>query len=620
MKDYLFVYSLSPVQSFISQARKTKDLYAGSKILSVLVDNLIYKLSKIVINEYKSDFELIFPNKDDINIKNERNEDTKVANTPNRFFCILKGFKKEDITAIGQKLEGETTRILLNWSESVLKEYDLHMEDLFKEQIANYFHVYWSSVDIPNDAYIRRYLALEADLGAIKNIRTFEQQIKSHHKKCTVCAQHVGLFYSAKGRIQRRSNISQTYPPLKDHKHGILAGDELLCSLCFMKRNLDNFIKKEDFPSTAEIALQTTLDKIKKKNTKKLQKYREIFGTEFEDMFYFKDTLTENNLQRYGIDINRLKEIKEAHDELTEIKDKTENTELKEKIKFRKYYAIIRFDGDDMGKKLSGHYLKDKSQLKAFHQEMSSVLGEFAEEISAIFDDTKGSLVYAGGDDVLAFCPIDQLIPNLKLLYEKFKEKVNSPSFKKNYKIDDSFTASCGVCIAHYRTPLSVVLKWSHIMEKEQAKQVKNKNAFAIATLKHSGEIRFFKYKFTYAELSNNQITLDLTKNILDLLSQGVFSTNFIRDFQANYSSLSVSKDADLVEPLLKRSLSRSMKKEEIKNSTLAKESKNIKNDELLQKIIEDTLESLISLYKNSTTTTNFVSFLDFLMFYSKEV
>jgi len=37
MNKYLFLFTISPVQSFIAQARKTKDLYDGSKLLTDLI-------------------------------------------------------------------------------------------------------------------------------------------------------------------------------------------------------------------------------------------------------------------------------------------------------------------------------------------------------------------------------------------------------------------------------------------------------------------------------------------------------------------------------------------------------------------------------------------------------
>ena len=37
MKKHLFLFTISPVQAFIAQARKAQDLYAGSRLLSDLV-------------------------------------------------------------------------------------------------------------------------------------------------------------------------------------------------------------------------------------------------------------------------------------------------------------------------------------------------------------------------------------------------------------------------------------------------------------------------------------------------------------------------------------------------------------------------------------------------------
>ena len=45
MKKYLFLFTISPVQSFIAQARKTQDLYAGSRILSDIMTQSINLLT-----------------------------------------------------------------------------------------------------------------------------------------------------------------------------------------------------------------------------------------------------------------------------------------------------------------------------------------------------------------------------------------------------------------------------------------------------------------------------------------------------------------------------------------------------------------------------------------------
>jgi CRISPR-associated protein Cmr2 len=41
MANYLFTLTISPVQSFIAQARKSQDLFAGSEILSQLMGKVL---------------------------------------------------------------------------------------------------------------------------------------------------------------------------------------------------------------------------------------------------------------------------------------------------------------------------------------------------------------------------------------------------------------------------------------------------------------------------------------------------------------------------------------------------------------------------------------------------
>ncbi|NPA53826.1 MAG: hypothetical protein GXO21_04085 [Aquificae bacterium] len=45
--EYLFIFTITPVQSFIAQARKTRDLHAGSRILSELIKKANRKSTKI---------------------------------------------------------------------------------------------------------------------------------------------------------------------------------------------------------------------------------------------------------------------------------------------------------------------------------------------------------------------------------------------------------------------------------------------------------------------------------------------------------------------------------------------------------------------------------------------
>ena len=147
--------------------------------------------------------------------------------------------------------------------------------------------------------------------------------------------------------------------------------------------------------------------------------------------------------------------------------------------------------------------LVDKTQLELFHKHISSLLSCFAEKAKEFVDGTegdkrdiakaKGRTVYAGGDDYLGFVNLHYLFDVLKTLREMFKTEVSDKlgvnTEGVQFKLTkDEMTFSAGITVAHYKTPLSEVLKWSRSMEKE-AKDTDNKDAFGLAVLKHSGEI-----------------------------------------------------------------------------------------------------------------------------------
>ena len=87
MNNHLFLLTLGPVQSFIAQARKAQDLYAGSQILSLLVREGIK-----TFQESFPEGKIIFPS-----IKNG-NKDSIQASLPNRFIAKISNHGYDDLT------------------------------------------------------------------------------------------------------------------------------------------------------------------------------------------------------------------------------------------------------------------------------------------------------------------------------------------------------------------------------------------------------------------------------------------------------------------------------------------------------------------------------------------
>ncbi len=134
----------------------------------------------------------------------------------------------------------------------------------------------------------------------------------------------------------------------------------------------------------------------------------------------------------------------------------------------------------------------DSQLTEGRHRELSQQLATFAGGVRKIVEqDHRGALVYAGGDDVLAFLPVDTVLACAKQLHKTFAEQVGDGAFVSE---EGTFpTLSVGVAICHHLEPLSEALVLVRRAE-QAAKHVRNatgeivKNGLAIAVEKRSGE------------------------------------------------------------------------------------------------------------------------------------
>lgn len=208
------------------------------------------------------------------------------------------------------------------------------------------------------------------------------------------------------------------------------------------------------------------------------------------------------------------------------------------------YYGMILLDGDHMGAWLAGneaeyqltygaswhpaikvcvenrfsdnqalqHYLNEKRPTSpARHRSISGALNHFSIHIArfVVEDCFKGKLIYAGGDDVLAFVCVDDLLPAMTLLRSLYSgqkvpawvsARLSTHSLdrfesKNGYvKLDrqlyltmgEKAEASAGAVVAHHQTPLAYVLRRLRQAES-QAKNEGDRNAFSLHILKRGG-------------------------------------------------------------------------------------------------------------------------------------
>lgn len=504
MNSYLFLFTISPVQSFIEQARKTRDLYAGSKLLSTLID---FAMDQIPNPDF------IFPSK-------------TIESKPNRFIAKVELKDDNTIKKFGEELEVKVKEkfksIALNVVNQKTGKDEKELPKNYIEQINNHLQIHWAALQFDDKNYKKLFRELESNIGSIKNIRAFNQTIETG-RKCSLCGERNVLFYGG------------NKPPAYTQSDAVNISDfsissgEGLCAVCFLKR----FYLDDPFPSTAEIALMESLNKLYKINEGKtlIDNYKKLFGNDYDHQLYYEENLTKNYFDKQNINANDNK-LNKAKDLLSGIRSFAQ----KNNIKLPGYYAVIMFDGDSMGKWLSGLKLKDDADLTQFHKTLSLRLGEFADSVRTSIPEPKGRVVYAGGEDFLGFINLNHLFEVLKLLRELFDSKVNQAikSIKKDE--NDVLSFSAGIVIAHYKIPLSEVLKWARAMEKEAKKIDDNKNAFSIAVLKHSGEINKAVYKWSEDKgLTDN---LDALNTITTAIKNDNFSTKFINNICDEFSRL----------------------------------------------------------------------------------
>ena len=281
----------------------------------------------------------------------------------------------------------------------------------------------------------------------------------------------------------------------------------------------------------------------------------------YKDAFDNKDALLEESKGRFPIeDFNQLfQNARDRYEELFDaIKEFDTGKEKNEQIgKPSAYYAVLLMDGDNMGKWLSGEIapkienilhpsvrnsldvswdaLKNMERPlnPSLHLAMSKALRDFSLTVAReiVEKDHLGKLVYAGGDDVLAFISLRDLPEVMRKLRAYFSGSLKSdietskvtidfeegsgfvPVDDKGYPLNvdkhekhikgfmlsmgTKATASMGVVISHHSSNLSQVLDEVRTCEK-QAKKLKDKNAFCIALAKRAGGTEHIKVKWFY--------------------------------------------------------------------------------------------------------------------------
>lgn len=373
---YLYLFQIGPVQSFIAAARRTQDLYVGSRLLTLLAKAGITKAQELGVD----DGSMIFP---------AMKGGKLPTSIPHRFAFLS---EREDMgkfieTAIHDYWIDQIVNTVGQW---VLDQIgDGEWMERYQNQTRSWLECFWVRVDYDPRNHGESYARASVAMATRRQLRDFPQMVDVGEKKCTLTGVSAAL-----------SNEKDFWECLRDSEplhhqwgeddHMVIRTNEFLGALALIKRVGQWAVK----------ALREEVDEI----------------TGFPDL----DTI--------------------ARDGKPEPKDKKQPL----------YLAILHMDGDHMGRRLS------ECKEKAQHQKLSYDLAVFAEnDAPETIKRHKGTLIYAGGDDVLALLPLRTALPCANELRIKLAEAIG-----------EGASASAGIALMKANLPLDGAMEDARQAEK----------------------------------------------------------------------------------------------------------------------------------------------------------
>jgi CRISPR-associated protein Cmr2 len=552
MQQYLFQVAIGPVQGFIASARRSRDLWFGSRLLS--------EVSKIVAstiaNKYKDKWEsyLIFPAPKSLD-ELKFGSDLTVANKIIACITIPDNSQEsvsENLKQLGKSIEKNIKDKIDEIKGQVYedisgnKQGDDRLFDVAKAdaQIKDLVELSWAAVPYYPEKYNEAREKLDRLMAARKNTRNFRQVAwGSDQLKSSIDGQLEGVINPQFYPQQRESTAEQFGKAQRLYSRFHAGPAERLSGVDLLKRRgifkgeaqpsapqKETQLEQDDFLSTSHIAsipYLECLQRLDEATWKTAKGILDRYVKELSPVLYDQLDTLPAKYKLYPIlkrDNGKWYDgalfYPERHfDKL--IKDQSLKNALQELQQFfnlvkaklpeatpNAYYAIICADGDYMGKLIntladnsndsrqgqptdaltSNNHETDKGLSR--HQRLSRVLDEFSRSVKGIVEQHKGALIYAGGDDVLAFLPLHSVLQCARELADTFSKRFRdefTKEFADKLKENERPSLSVGIAIVHHLTMLHEALNLGRDAEK-LAKGVKGKNALAITANKRSGE------------------------------------------------------------------------------------------------------------------------------------
>lgn len=490
-------FSIGPVQGFVAQARRTRDLWGGSWLLSYLAECAL-------VAAEKADGEAIIPHRPQPGVITSKQ--TAVGGIPNRFEVRFSGDQaQERAERAGKACEKAFREAWLKVADAVWETFVAPVVDersdtrvIWDRQVGSFWELSWVAGE-PDD---RR------TIGRLAAIRKNFRQVAITDEPGTKCSLISTLQEISGHAGTRQRNLQKRFwDELREQKgvEGLnLAENEKLCAIALIKRLFalpkcieqaigsdigDDLRHASSWPSTAFVAALPWLQGLKDDALQQAQQ----FAAGASDAGYMH---TERVAARHaGVDWagvdgpvwfgSTLHTALRGGDDNPDLdRDKLLNL-IRQQCALHKaantqpvpYYALLLMDGDSMGELVG--------RLGSPHK-LSACLGRFAGEVHQVIQPTVGRTVYAGGDDVLALVSAKDALSIAMQLCDRYRDAF-ADSVKDGRLEEGEATISAAIVYAHWRYPLRQVLSTAHHLLDDVAKDRTGRDSVAMGLVLGSG-------------------------------------------------------------------------------------------------------------------------------------
>lgn len=538
-----FHFTLGPVQGFVAQARRTRDFWAGSFLLSWLAGVAICAVEK-------QGGKIIFPipNQNFLDAILGKNKEAKPqqGGIPNRFMADISNCQKFDGNAVTNAVKQAWLAIADKvWEKDRqgLEQQGYLTKEIWERQNNNFWDMSWVITEGRDTSALDKR----------KNFRTHTTSVEGGYK-CMMMEGYQELSGATdKNSGKKRRNYWVNLVQLIHSKD--IGETEELCAIAYIKRRFVHTFKDvkkpievngntltihgwqlpHNVPSVAYMASVPWL-----KNLLENQSYMDDFKqvlNHIDEMKYFSDVdineraESKNHVKTIQQIINDtkidLKEIsldgniyyqtfwdnignfvadKQNYDgkiddyrpkiksALSKLYDKMDDFEPSP------YYAILLMDGDSLGKQMSH---------EARQPIISEALDNFTQQAQEIVRNNDGFLIYAGGDDVLALLSLDDAIKTANQLRIAYADCFAQASNNET-KVHSTLSAAINYC--HIGMPLTQVLMDSHDLLDNIAKDGVGRNALAVRVWKPSGQA--VQWAMPWEKVVDNQAVEKIVQNL----------------------------------------------------------------------------------------------------------